>query len=207
MPQYSPEMRLYDNYGKRLYLNAEERKRFLHAADDENREYRVLCSFFHYTGIRLSECLEVIPERILIDEGTVIIRTLKKRKYDMKGNLKKPQFRSIPVPEHLISDLDLVFDIRRTLRSKRGLKKPFWQVDSSNIYRMIKKVMKRANITGPQATPKGLRHGFGIAMAPHMPLNVLRDIMGHTATKTTEIYLQYVGDEKRELVLNAWENQ
>jgi len=39
-----------------------------------------------------------------------------------------------------------------------------------------------------------------------MPLNILRDLMGHTETKTTEIYLQAVGKEKRKLVMQAWES-
>jgi hypothetical protein len=29
--------------------------------------------------------------------------------------------------------------------------------------------------------------------------------MGHTSTKTTEIYLQAIGEEKRKLVLDAWD--
>lgn len=29
--------------------------------------------------------------------------------------------------------------------------------------------------------------------------------MGHTDTKTTEIYLQVVGEEKRQMVTDAWE--
>ncbi len=76
-------------------------------------------------------------------------------------------------------------------------------------WRYIKKVMDRANVVGLQATGKGLRHGFGIAMLAGdkpMPLNILRDLMGHTETKTTEIYLQAVGKEKRKLVMQAWES-
>ena len=67
--------------------------------------------------------------------------------------------------------------------------------------------MKRAGIDGPQATGKGLRHGFGIAMLSGnkpLPLNVLRDLMGHSVTETTEIYLQATGLEKRKLVIQAW---
>jgi integrase len=57
-------------------------------------------------------------------------------------------------------------------------------------------------------TGKGLRHGFGIAMlsGPNpLPIHILAQLMGHSSTKTTEIYLQVVGDEKRKLVLDAWE--
>jgi len=70
--------------------------------------------------------------------------------------------------------------------------------------------MDRANITGKQATGKGLRHGFGIAMVSGpkpLPIHLLAEIMGHSSTKTTEIYLRFVGDEKRKLVLDAWESE
>jgi len=67
--------------------------------------------------------------------------------------------------------------------------------------------MQQAGIEGPQSTAKGLRHGFGIAMLSRekpLPLNILRDLLGHSDTKTMEIYLQAIGDEKRQLVMQAW---
>jgi integrase len=69
--------------------------------------------------------------------------------------------------------------------------------------------MDRAGIKGKQATGKGLRHGFGVAMVTGkkpLPIHILAQIMGHSSTKTTEIYLQVVGEEKRQLVLDAWED-
>ena len=67
--------------------------------------------------------------------------------------------------------------------------------------------MAAAGIIGPQATAKGLRHGFAIAMleaSPPVPLNILAGLLGHSSTKTTKIYLQAVGAEKRKIVLTAW---
>lgn len=37
-----------------------------------------------------------------------------------------------------------------------------------------------------------------------VPLVTIKDLMGHTSTQTTEIYLQVMGGEKKDLVLNAW---
>ncbi|NOR23409.1 MAG: tyrosine-type recombinase/integrase [Desulforhopalus sp.] len=68
--------------------------------------------------------------------------------------------------------------------------------------------MKRG-IKGKQATGKGLRHGFGVAMVSGpkpLPIHILSQLMGHSSTKTTEIYLQVVGEEKRQLVLDAWKD-
>ncbi len=72
---------------------------------------------------------------------------------------------------------------------------------------MIKRVMTRAEIEGPLAKPKGLRHGFGIAMVSGekpLPLHLLAQIMGHSSTVTTEIYTKAVEGEKQKMVLRAW---
>jgi site-specific recombinase XerD len=47
---------------------------------------------------------------------------------------------------------------------------------------------------GLQATGKGLRHAFALLAGDSpLPLNILRDLLGHTETSTTEIYMQCVG--------------
>jgi len=38
-----------------------------------------------------------------------------------------------------------------------------------------------------------------------LPIHVLSQLMGHTDTKTTEIYLQVAGEEERQVVTDAWE--
>jgi len=38
-----------------------------------------------------------------------------------------------------------------------------------------------------------------------LPLHLLAQIMGHSDSKTTEIYLQVVDEEKHNLVMEAWE--
>jgi len=207
MVDYVPEMRLFDAEGGRLYLSADERARFLVAAVEESREQRVFCHLLHFTGCRPSEGLALTPQRVLLDEKSVVFHTLKKRKYDSQGREKKPQFRHVPVPDRLIDELDLVFDLRRLAKSKQPQHASLWSMSRSTAWRMVKRVMARAGITGAQATAKGLRHGFGIAMLSGkkpLPLNVLRDLLGHSDTQTTEIYLQAIGYEKRNLVMQAW---
>lgn len=41
MTDFSPEMRVFDTSGRRLYLNKQERGRFLEAAKQEDRANRV----------------------------------------------------------------------------------------------------------------------------------------------------------------------
>lgn len=202
------EMRLFSPQGERLYLSADERRRFLLSALEEEREDRLFCHVLHFTGARPSEVLELAPDRISLTDKTLTFKTLKKRKTDTEGKAKLPQFRTIPVPDELIDNLDLVFDLRRIERLAKHTHLPLWTMHRATAWRMVKRVMKRAGINGKQATSKGLRHGFGIAMLSGekpLPLNILRDLMGHSDTKTTEIYLQAVGTEKRQLVMQAWD--
>jgi hypothetical protein len=37
-----------------------------------------------------------------------------------------------------------------------------------------------------------------------LPLHILSQLMGHSDSKTTEIYLQMEGEEKRQMVPDAW---
>ena len=158
MATYSPEMRLFDAEGGRLYVSADERARFLTAAAEESREHRVFCHLLHYTGCRPSEGLELTPQRVLLNENTIVFHTLKKRKYDSQGREKKPQYRHIPVPERLIEQLDLLFDLRCLINSKQSQNTPLWTMSRPTAWRMVKRVMARAGIKGPQATGKGLTH-------------------------------------------------
>jgi len=204
----SPEMRLFSPGGERLYLNADERQRFLAALDEEDPIDRMFCQLLHYTGCRPTEARELALKGVLINEQCIVFRSLKKRKTDSKGKIKLPQFRTVPVPSILIEHLDLVFDIRAQQKKGKGLDTPLWSMSRPTAYRLVKRVMDRAGIKGKQATGKGLRHGFGVAMVSGkkpLALHVLAQIMGHSDTQTTEIYLQVVGEEKHSMVMDAWE--
>jgi len=206
--EISAEMRLFGHGGERLYLTAQERQRFLAALDEERPTDRLFCHALHYTGCRPSEALELVPRRVLVEEKSLVFRSLKKRKEDARGRAKLPQFRTVPVPEMLIENLDLVFGIRAIQKKEKGLDTPLWTMSRPTAYRLVKRVMDRAGIFGKQATGKGLRHGFGVAMVTAkkpLPLHVLAQLMGHTSPKTTEIYLQVVGEEKRQMVNDAWD--
>lgn len=200
-------MRLFSPEGERLYLTADERDRYLNALDDEDPADRMFCQVLHYTGCRPTEALQLIPSRVRIDEGGLTFRSLKKRKQDMRGRDKLPQFRLVPVPKVLLENIDLVFDIRAKQKKGKDLDVPLWSMSRATAWRLVKRVMDRAGITGKQATSKGLRHGFGVAMVTAenpVPIHVLADLMGHSDTKTTEIYLQVVGEEKRQMVVDVW---
>ncbi len=177
----SPEMRLLSPDGQQLYLTTEERERFLQAAKQEAPDDQMFCQVLHYTGCRPSEALELTPARILIDDQSIVFRSLKKRKTDNKGRIKQPQNRSIPVPKILIDHLDLVFNLRFLYKRKKRLNEPLCCMSRPTAYRLVKRAVDRAGIKGKQATGKGLRHGFVVAMATAkkpLPLHVLSQLWG-----------------------------
>ncbi|CAN5841656.1 hypothetical protein BH24DEI2_BH24DEI2_28120 [soil metagenome] len=58
------QFRLWDDAGRRTYLNAAEREAFRAAAKaQDDRSARTFCQLLLLTGCRISEGLEVTPER------------------------------------------------------------------------------------------------------------------------------------------------
>lgn len=65
--------------------------------------------------------------------------------------------------------------------------------------------MTEAGIDGQQASPKGLRHGFGIAaVEAGIPLNLLQKWLGHSQLTTTAIYADAQGSEERRIAARMW---
>jgi integrase/recombinase XerD len=216
MTKYENEMRLFDpKLGQRLYVDAQERERFLEAANKlENRQHRLFCHVIHWTGARISEALELTGQRIDFDRQAIIFRTLKKRKLTQKGEIKGPVFREVPVPPELTNFLDLLYDLRNLKRSNDpSLSLPLWSqkndpklsMSRSTGWRIVKRVLDSAGIEGTQATPKSFRHGFGVAMIMGgMDIYTLQHIMGHERPETTAIYLQVKGQEAHDMQMQYW---
>ena len=191
---------LLTSSGERKYLTSGEQDRFIAAASSQERpEIRTLCLVLAYTGCRLSEALELTPRRVDLEARTLTFRTLKQRRDDV--------YRSIPVPDSLLDTLELVHGVRKAMRGRRGQPDALlWTWSRVQAWKHVKKVMAAADISGPHATPKGLRHGFGVRMAgkTRQP-RAVQKWMGHRSLETTAIYMDVQGREERDLALNAWE--
>lgn len=186
-PQPHNQLSLYSPRGQRLYLDEAERGRFLEALSDAPLAIEMLGLTLFFTGCRLSEALALTPESIRAIECTVVFQTLKRRKTVM---------REVPVPKKLIKRL-----VRSTARQGR----PLWPYHRVTAWREIKAVMKEARIEGRQATPKGLRHGFGVhAIRCGIQLNLLQKWMGHAQLSTTATYANVIGAEEWVVAARMW---
>ena len=198
------EMRLHDPAGNRLYLNAEERCAFLAAARRQPALDRTLCETLYWTGFRPSELLEITAARIDLSGGTIVIRSLKKRK-DTTGQ-QKVVFRAVPVPPESLDTLNTAHGIREAQKSRRKAAAPIWDLSRVRIWQIVKGVMIEARIPdAPRRSPKGLRHGFGInATVNGVPLHMVQRWMGNAQLSTTAIYADAVGKEEQDIAARMW---
>ncbi|MEA3015186.1 MAG: integrase/recombinase XerD [Sphingomonadales bacterium] len=176
----------HDATGRRKYIDSEERRRFLAAADRLSPKRRALCYTLDFTGCRVSEALSMGPHQISPD-GKLVLRTLKRRRI---------MFRVIPIPLHL-ADMLLALP---PLEDGR-----FWDLHRATAWRQVSAVMAYAEIEGPMASCKGLRHGFGVrAIAAGVPQSLVAKWLGHASMATTAIYLDAVGPEERAFARRMW---
>ncbi|CAO4172820.1 Site-specific integrase [Methylorubrum aminovorans] len=65
--------------------------------------------------------------------------------------------------------------------------------------------MREAGVAASAASPKGLRHGFGVhALRSSVPLTLLQRWLGHAGLSTTAIYADVLGAEEREIATRMW---
>lgn len=179
----------YDREGRRKYLTRDEGRRFLKFARRLPRSEALFCMTIYYTGMRISEALTLTSQDIDHATGVVCIRSLKKR--------QRREFRRIPIPDSLLSGLRQL-----PLGSPDG---PLWAFSRTTAWRIIKRVMCTAEVSGIHATAKGLRHAFGVRGAiAKIPLNLLQLWFGHSQSSTTAIYLDVKDDEERALIKRTW---
>jgi len=190
MPHPNLALSLYTADGQRKYLNASERHRFLAAAQMAAPEIGTLCLTMAYLGCRISEALNMTAGDVQHAEGLISIRCLKKR--------DRLVVREVPAPQMLL----------RQLADVHGLDDPYarlWPWSRTTAWRLIKAVMSEANIRSLQATPKGLRHGFGVhAVMSGIPLNLIQKWLGHADIATTAIYTNVLGPEERAIAARMW---
>lgn len=180
---------LFDQSGQRKYLTRAERARFLSASDKSDPSTAALAHLLALTGCRISEALGLIPGRL--DAGTcrVVFRTLKRRRLT---------FRAVPVPASLMAQLVVLADGKQP-------DEPLWNWCRQTAWRRVKRLMVEARVCGPQATPKGCRHGFGMANAEaSIPPGITQVWMGHARLETTAIYQNAVGEEERTFATRLW---
>jgi integrase/recombinase XerD len=184
-------MHLYDSLGKRKYLTPAERQGFLRAAENAPLAVRTFCATLAHTGCRISEALALTAARVDMGAGVLVFESLKKR--------RKGIYRAVPVPPALLETLEAVHDLG-ALGDAR-----LWDWSRTTGWRRVREIMEAAEIRGVYATPKGVRHGFGIkAVTSEVPLNIAQKWLGHARIATTAIYTDAIGPEEQAIARRMW---
>lgn len=183
------EADVYNPLGRRLYVTDDERRAFLEAAFEEPAHIRLFCYVIALTGCRLTEARRLTPANFDPSLNLIVFETLKRR--------RRGVFRHVPIPDDLSRALVSFIVPGSTCR--------LWSISRSTGWRWIKRVMARAGVYGPQATTKGLRHGFGVtATQAHVPLSLVQRWLGHARLSTTVIYTSAFGPEERGFAERLW---
>ncbi len=192
-------LQIYDSAGQRKYLTKEERAAFLATAEQASRDVRSLCMALTYTGCRISEALQLTADRVDLSGKVIVFESLKKRRNGI--------YRAVPVPQDVLTTLELVHGLREAQRGRDGGKSVrLWPWARVTAWRRVHEVMDSAGISGPQASPKGLRHGFGVAaVQAGIPLNMVQKWLGHAQLSTTAIYADAVGAEEISIAARMWD--
>jgi integrase len=189
---------LFGQAGSRKYLNAAERQRFIEAAHHAPPKIRLFCLMLGWSGARISEALALTPASIDIESGVASIQTLKRR--------KRGVVRQVPLPSDVLDELDREFKLREAQHDPELANQRIWRWSRTTAWRRVKEVMAEAGIAGTPATPKGLRHGFGVnAFQSNVPPHLIQRWLGHASLRTTAIYGDVIGPDERAFAARMWD--
>src|SRR4029077_15780428 len=117
-----------------------------------------------WTGARPSEVLALTPLSFQVESGIISLRTLNRRTFSI---------RAVPIPPALMVALDTEFALTAKQGSERSDARILWPWSRTTAWRIIKRAMAHAQVAGRQASPRGLRHAFGVGtLQSGVPLNI-----------------------------------
>ena len=187
---------LYTQAGGRKYLNADERRRALACLDGLPRRKALFILTLAWTGGRVSEVLALCPSHFQVDPGIISIRTLKRRSHSV---------REVPVPPALMKALDAEYQLSAAQCDRDAAGIRLWPWHRVTAWRIVKLVMRAAGIPGTAASPRGLRHGFGVGtLQAGIPITLVQRWLGHARLPTTAIYAAVTGPEEIAFAQKFW---
>jgi integrase/recombinase XerD len=190
---------LYTANSARKYLNREERGQVLAAMRTLPPTRALFALTLAWTGARVSEVLALSPSSFQIERAVVALITLKRRRHAV---------REVPIPPELMQMIERYFDLGHAQRDPARAQRRLWPMHRATGWRTIKQVMMFAQVIGPAACPRGLRHSFCVAaLQAAVPLNLAQRWMGHARISTTAIYADVTGPEELTFAARLWMGQ
>lgn len=180
----------------RKYLNRDERQRVIEAAALLDRRAALFVLTLAWSGARISEILALTPRSFQIEQSLISIVTLKRRCW---------RVREIPIPPELMQALSEEFGLIAAQRDLDAGNVRLWPMSRTTAWRIVKRVMESAGVSGRSACPRGLRHAFGVGtLQAGVPITLLQRWLGHSRLSTTAIYATAAGPEEVAFASRFW---
>lgn len=154
------------------------------------------------TGGRVSELITIRRCDVDLPGRQIRLRTLKQRRD--RRRKREEVCRWIPVSASLCADLGaymLRFSTRSTIYQAVSQTYRLFPITRQAAHKLIRAAGKRAGILahgGREVSPHILRHSFAKnCISQGVPINVLKDLMGHASIASTMVYLKVDPAEAR----------
>jgi integrase/recombinase XerD len=159
------------------FITFEEFQKMLNVIKKERD--RVIVSLLFFTGMRVSELVNLKKEDILLDSGFIKI-------YGKGG-----KERVVPIPDFLKEKLKEYMD---SIKGER-----LFNISARQVERLIKKYAKLAGIT-KKVTPHVLRHSLAtMLLSKGVDIRYIQEILGHSSLSVTQIYTHVVPTKLKEI--------
>jgi integrase len=181
---------------ERKYLNQAERRRVLAAADELDLRPALFALTLVWSGARISEVLAVTPCSFQIERSLVAFVTLKRRRWSV---------REVPIPPVLMQMIAEEFALSELQDDQVAQQVRLWTMSRTTAWRVVKRLMGIAGVSGRGACARGLRHSFGVGtLQAGVPITLLQRWLGHARLSTTEIYANAIGPEELSFASQFW---
>jgi integrase len=160
------------------YLTDKERDAILEAALEALPHHRSLLLVLMHTGAKVSEAVELRAADIDVAGSALMLA-------DGQENA-----RFVPVPAALMAQINGIHALDQLQgRPDRGHSVRLWNADRTTAWRWIAAIMAAAGVSGPQASPRGLRHTYAVqAVRDGIPPATLQTWMGYTTAEMALLY-------------------
>ncbi len=165
-------------------LSRKEYERLLSAAKaKDNEQLYYLMQTIASTGIRISELPAISVEAVQKGQATI----------NCKGKL-----RQVFLPKTLCKMLTSYIKMQKIKSGSVFISRSGKPLDRSYVWKLLKALCERANVSKSKVFPHNLRHLFAKTFySIHKDIVRLADILGHTSINTTRIYTKETGEIHR----------
>jgi integrase/recombinase XerD len=167
-------------------LSKDEISRMIDSLD--NKKHKLLIEFLYSSGLRVSECVSLKKEDLILKERMGIVRA---------GKGKKDR--------HIILSKKLVDDLEKYLNKRRD-KNPY-VFNSKDTHISIRQAQKIVHETGKRAgiQKRVFCHALRSSFATHLlengtDIRVIQELLGHSNIQTTERYTKVSREQLRKVI-------